>query len=214
MPRYRFHGELNQLLPSGLRHRAFERASSEHVTVKHVIETLGVPHTEVGAILINGRPAGLGQQIGDSDAIEVHPAMFLATAEHPRQPRFLADAHLGGLARRLRLLGFDTVLATDAPDRLLAELAERDSRIVLSRNRELLKHRRVRCGRFVRALATDEQIHEVVSHFRLRSCLRRFTRCLLDLRVEARRNQSFLSTTPGISTVGRGKAPLSASTPS
>src|SRR5690606_40850550 len=93
-------------------------------------------------------------------------------------PRFLADAHLGGLARRLRLLGFDTELARDAPDRSLADLADGDGRIVLSRDRELLKHRRVARGRYVRARTTEEQLREVVAHFGLSERMLPFSRCL------------------------------------
>jgi uncharacterized protein with PIN domain len=178
VPWYRFHGELNDLLPALLRHRAFQRTAAQHATVRHAIEALGVPHTEFGTVLINGHVAEPGRQICDSDLIEAYPAAFIAAAGGSPEPRFLADAHLGGLAKRLRLLGFDTLLASNAPDRALAELADTERRILLSRDRELLKHRRVAQGRYVRALGTDEQMREVVSHFGLRGRLRPFSRCL------------------------------------
>lgn len=177
MPRFRFHDQLDELLPPGLRGRAFEWRCAENATAKHAIEALGVPHTEVGRILVDGRAAALGQRLREADSLDVFPA----TATQPEgdaPPRFLADAHLGGLARRLRLLGFDTELARDAPDRSLADLADGDGRIVLSRDRELLKHRRVARGRYVRARSTDEQLREVLAHFGLRDSARPFTRCL------------------------------------
>jgi len=178
MPRFRFHAELNDLLPPALRGHTFEHACAERATAKHAIEALGVPHTEVGLILVDGQPAEPGQLLREADSLEVFPAAPPPLSAEAPLPRFLADAHLGGLARRLRLLGFDTELARDAPDRGLADLADGDGRIVLSRDRELLKHRRVARGRYVRALDTDGQLREVVAHFGLRERIHPFTRCL------------------------------------
>jgi uncharacterized protein with PIN domain len=178
MPHFRFHDELNDLLRPDLRDRAFEWPCAERATAKHAIEALGVPHTEVGQVLVDGRPAGLGDLLRAPDSLDVFPAPAKRPAAGDPAPRFLADAHLGGLARRLRLLGFDTELARDAPDRSLAQLADGDGRIVLSRDRELLKHRRVSSGRYVRARDTDGQLREVVARFGLRESAHPFTRCL------------------------------------
>jgi uncharacterized protein with PIN domain len=175
MPRYRFYGELNELLPRSLRGRSFEQASAENATIKHAIEALGVPHTEVARVRVNGVWADFSAGLSDSDVVEVYPG---APGSISASPAFLADAHLGGLARRLRLLGFDTVLASNAPDRELAALADDEGRIVLSRDRELLKHRRLSRGRYVRAQRTDEQLSEVLAHFALGDSLRPFSRCL------------------------------------
>jgi uncharacterized protein with PIN domain len=177
MPSYCFYGEVNDLLPRDLRNRWFERACAENASVKHAIETLGVPHTEVGRVERNGRPASLACPLDECDRVEVYATASPPASNGPA-PRFLADAHLGGLARRLRLLGFDTALASDASDAQLAALAGDEGRIVLSRDRELLKHRAVARGRFVRAVRTDEQLREVVSHFGLRTSMCPFSRCL------------------------------------
>lgn len=180
MPCFRFHGELNELLPAALRDRVFDRDCAENASLKHAIEALGVPHTEVGIVLVDGQGASLDSRAGQQDSIDVHPveAAGADRSDAAPLPSFIADAHLGGLARRLRLLGFDTLLADDAPDRLIAELAGSDGRILLSRDRELLKHRQVSRGRYVRAQRTDEQLREVVSHFGLRARMHPFSRCL------------------------------------
>jgi len=180
MPCFRFHGELNDLLPTALRSRAFDRDCAENATVKHAIEALGVPHTEVGIVLVDGHRAGLDSRVGERNSIDVHPMEATGSDRSGAGPlpSFIADAHLGGLARRLRLLGFDTLLADDAPDRLIAERAGSDGRILLSRDRELLKHRGVSRGRYVRAQRTDDQLREVVRHFGLRPRLHPFSRCL------------------------------------
>ncbi|MCM5569272.1 Mut7-C ubiquitin/RNAse domain-containing protein [Burkholderiaceae bacterium FT117] len=196
MTRIRFHGELNDLVPRRARNRPCEFRSAENATLKHAIEAFGVPHTEVGTVLVHGAPAPLDRRVEPGDTIDVHPAPAVEPADGPpesaeaplepagaraqpaERPAFLADAHLGGLARRLRLLGFDTLLADDAPDEMLAERVDGDGRVLLSRDRELLKHRKVLRGRYVRAQRTDEQAKEVIRHFGLAPLARPFSRCL------------------------------------
>ena len=81
------------------------------VTVKHLIESLGVPHTEVDLILVNGEPAGFDYQVNDGDRISVYPvfeALNITSLDHPhpqplRDPRFVLDVHLGRLAAYLRM---------------------------------------------------------------------------------------------------------------
>lgn len=172
--RLRLHGDLPSLLRRDRRDAARAWPLAEGATVKHLLESAGVPHTEVGAVAIGGRPAALDAQPDDGDLVEAWP---LAPAPPPC-PRFLADAHLGALARRLRLLGFDTLLAGDHPDHALAACAAAEDRILLSRDRALLEHRLVRHGRFVRATRTAEQLDEVARHYGLRARMHPFTRCL------------------------------------
>lgn len=170
---FRVHGALNELVTPQRRHRAFDVVCPEHATIKHTAEALGIPHTEIGIVLLDGHRSDLACRVPASGTVELHPAA------PPGAPlRFVADVHLAGLARRLRLLGFDCVLAGDGPDDVIARLAEHEDRIVLTRDRELLKHRRVARGRLVRALRTDAQAREVLDALDLRGQLRPFTRCL------------------------------------
>ena len=111
---FRFHDELNAFLPRAQRDRAFGHACARDATVKHAIEALGVPHTEIGRLCVNDVPAALDRPLDDGDRVEAFPerarpaAVNGATAPPPAQWRFVADAHLGGLAQLLRLAGFDT----------------------------------------------------------------------------------------------------------
>ncbi len=171
---FRFHGELGDLLAPPLRGREFLHAIAENASLKHAIESLGVPHTEVGSVSVDGVEASLEAPALDGTRIDVFPA----ASDRSAPARFLADAHLGALARRLRLLGFDTRLATDGADHELAALAAAEDRIVLSRDRELLKHRLVRRGRYVRSQHPDRQLEEVAARFALRGRERPFSRCL------------------------------------
>jgi len=175
--RIRCHGELVDLLRRELRVQPFEWPVAQGATVKHAVETLDIPHTELGEVRVDGRAADLGTVLAGGESVEV----FAAGAERDAgegETRFLADAHLGALARRLRLLGFDTVVAGDGSDTELAELAQTEHRIVLSRDRELLKHRRVLRGRLIRSTDPDDQVVEVLERFALKDALRPFSRCL------------------------------------
>jgi hypothetical protein len=173
---FRFHGELEDLLPARRRGRPVALDAPDGATLKHAIESLDVPHTEVGAVLVDGREARLSEPLAHAATVDVHPRP--AGAPPGSEPRFVADAHLAGLARGLRLLGFDTLLATDGSDREIARIADLEGRILLSRDRELLKHGRVREGRWVRALRRDEQLREVIRRFALQPLVRPFTRCM------------------------------------
>ena len=180
--RLRLHGGLDSLLPSRRRTALVEQSVAEHATLKHLVESLGIPHTEIGRMMVDGAevpldsPADAFAQAGA--IIEVHPARPEPVPAEADPPRFLADTHLGALARRLRLLGFDTRIAGPGPDAGIAACAEREDRIVLSRDRGLLMHRRIRRGRLIRAGRTDAQLREVVLRFGLRGAMRPFTRCL------------------------------------
>lgn len=171
---FRFYEELNDFLAAPLRKRPFAYGSAENATVKHAIEALGVPHTEVGALTVNGEPATLQRIVRDGDAIEVSPWKL----EMGYVPIFLADAHLGGLARFLRMLGFDTLYDNAFPDEEIRRLASGERRIVLTRDRELLKCRDIARGCYVRALKPEAQLREVAERYDLAASARPFTLCL------------------------------------
>src|SRR5918911_2020313 len=103
MARFQFPAELARFLRSEHRGRRFEYECARAANLKNAIEALGVPHTEVGAVRVNGEPATLQRIVREGDTIEVL-APVAAQADEPLA--FLADAHLGGLARFLRMLGF------------------------------------------------------------------------------------------------------------
>ncbi|MBN3800847.1 twitching motility protein PilT, partial [Burkholderia sp. Ac-20392] len=97
---FRFHDELNAFLPRTQRDRAFGHACARDATLKHAIEALGVPHTEIGRLCVNDAPAALDRPLDDGDRVEAFPERAQpttngATAPPPAQWRFVADAHLG-----------------------------------------------------------------------------------------------------------------------
>lgn len=183
---FRFYAELNDFLPPQRRQREFACRYAQDATVKHMIEALGVPHTEVALILLNGAPAGFGQRLHDGDRVAVYPrfasldpgALPQLGPAPPQPPRFIADAHLGGLARLLRMAGFDTLYDNHCGDGEIEAIAARDGRIVLTRDRELLKRRQVVHGCYLHAQQPPRQLREVAGRFGLAEAARPFTRCL------------------------------------
>src|SRR4051812_25109978 len=132
---FRFHGPLGLFLPKERRNTAFSYDCAHAATLKNAIEALGVPHTEVGRLTVNGAAATLQRAVREDDAVEV----FAQEKQSVDVPSFLADAHLGGLARFLRMLGFDTLYENGISDEAIRRLAREEKRIVLTRDRELLK---------------------------------------------------------------------------
>jgi uncharacterized protein with PIN domain len=182
---FRFYAELNDFLP--VDRRKVEIPYRFHVspTVKDAIEALGVPHVEVDLILVNGVSVGFDHRLGNGDRVSVYPvfesldiAPVVRLREAPlRRSAFVADVHLRRLARFLRLLGFNTLHSNDFDDAELVEISTSEGRILLTRDRQLLKHGRVAHGYWVRSTDPVEQAREVVRRFDLADSVQPFSRC-------------------------------------
>jgi uncharacterized protein with PIN domain len=183
---FRFYEELNDFLAPERRRREFSAPCARAATAKHMIEALGVPHTEVELILVNGESVGFDRLLQDGDRVAVYPRFealditpLLRLRERPlRVTRFVADAHLGGLAHMLRMAGFDTLYRNDYRDREIADIAEREARIILTRDRELLKYRGVTHGCYVHTLKPAQQFRELAERLDLARSFKPFTLCL------------------------------------
>jgi uncharacterized protein with PIN domain len=92
-------------------------------------------------------------------------------------PAFICDVHLGKLARRLRLLGFDTIYRNDLEDEEIIRIARTDDRIILTRDGEILSNKTTRSYR-PDSIFSDEQVREVLSVFNLRGQVKPFSRCI------------------------------------
>ncbi len=182
----RFYEELNDFLPLPRRKQPFELACGPESTVKSIIEDLGVPHTEVDLLLVNGRSVGFSERLHDGDRISVYPRFesfdigpTSMVRPHPlRETRFALDVHLGKLARTLRMLGFDSFYSNSLDDEQLVRLARKEGRIVLSRDRGLLKRRVVTHGYLVRSGMPKTQAAEIIRRFDLARQVSLFSRCM------------------------------------
>lgn len=165
--------------------QSLQRRVEPHATVKDQVEACGVPHTEVAVITVDGAAVGFSARVTPGSTVDVYPwagePEGLARTAAPPQPplRFVADVHLGKLARVLRLLGLDVAYDNTATDAALAAQAALDRRVLLTRDRGLLKRASVIHGCLVRSTDPAAQAVEVVRRFRLCDDLVPFSRCLV-----------------------------------
>ncbi|MDZ7379977.1 MAG: Mut7-C ubiquitin/RNAse domain-containing protein [candidate division KSB1 bacterium] len=176
---FRFYGKLNDLLPEDRRGKAVLVAFNNGQTVKHLIESLGVPHTEVQGLRANGAAIDFTYQVRHGDQIEIYPAVW-NDSDRPVEGewRFVLDNHLGRLAVYLRMLGFDALYRNDYQDEELARLCDQEGRILLTRDKRLLMRNAVKRGYWIRSKVPRHQLEEVVQHFGLTAAVRPFQRCL------------------------------------
>lgn len=168
--------DLTQLLPRARRANAIVYQFSGPQSLKHLLESLGIPHTEVGAVQVNGKTEALQYLVNDGDQVEVSSS---ALAEDlADEPRFVLDGHLGRLVSRLRMLGLDCLYWIDAEDGALLHAAISSNRILLTRDRRLLMRKILALGYLVRHLEPRRQLQEVLDRYRLRKWIRPFQRCI------------------------------------
>lgn len=183
---FRFYAELNDFLLPGLRHVDFPHTFNGDASVKDRIESLGVPHTEVEAILVGDDSVDFDYLVQDGNRIAVYPVFHaiptdgLAPLRAPYvgEAHFVLDTHLGKLANYLRMLGFDTLYRNDYEDEELARIASNEARILLTRDLGVLKRREVTYGYYVRSLDPRRQVAEVLYRFELFEAIDPFHRCL------------------------------------
>ncbi|MDX1601233.1 MAG: Mut7-C RNAse domain-containing protein [Anaerolineales bacterium] len=182
----RVYGDLNDFLPPDRRQRTFSHPHHGRRSVKDLLEAVGLPHPEIGLILVDGEPVDFDHTVEPGQRISVFPPFqSVERVAFPRlrpplqgRPKFVLDVHLGQLARYLRMLGFDVLYSNDEEDRALARRADVEDRILLTRDRNLLKHKRVHFGRYVRSPDPRQQLLDVMRRYDLLSDIDPFTRCL------------------------------------
>ena len=182
--RLNFHSDLDFFLGSKPAGGIVERRLIEKTSIKDIIESCGVPHPEVDTIQADGRIVGFDHTISQDADIEVFPVGNCETVPTEKRLQvsqvlaFVADGHLGKLARNLRLLGFDVRYEQKANDRQLLDVMTREHRALLTRDRRLLMHAIVQHGYCPRSQNADKQTVEVVRRFNLLELIAPFTRCL------------------------------------
>lgn len=172
---FRFHGELNDFLPVPRRNTTFAHSVGATDTIKHVIESLGIPHTEFERVTVNAEPRLSSDRLMNNDHVDVFPfALPIILTAH----RFVVDGHLGRLGAYLRMLGFDTWYDRFADDAQLAGVAQNEQRLLLTRDVGLLKRREVEKGYCVRNHKPHHQLHEISRRFALHDYFKPFERCM------------------------------------
>jgi uncharacterized protein with PIN domain len=183
---FRFYEELNDFIAPALRKRSFAYAFNGTPSVKDAIEAIGVPHTEVDLVLVDGESVDFTRRLFGGERVSVYPVferldispVTRLRARPLRVTRFVLDVHLGKLARYLRMLGFDTRYRNDYDDATIVAIARDESRIILTRDKGLLKHGAVTHGHWMRATESRQQLVEIIRVFDLAGSARPFTRCI------------------------------------
>jgi len=182
---FRFYEELNDFLAPGVRRKSFAVEIDRGRSVKDAIESSGVPHTEVDLVLVDGVSVGFGHVLRGGERVAVYPVferLDIAPLVHLRpaplrETRFILDAHLGKLARHLRLAGFDSLWRNDYGDEEIVSIAIAQKRVILTRDKGILKRSVVQRGHFVRETDPEKQLAGIIQAFQLEDALRPFTRC-------------------------------------
>ena len=183
---FRFYEELNDFLPEEKCKVRFAHNYIGRASVKDVIESLGVPHIEIDMILVNGNSVGFNYLINDGDDISVYPvfeSLDITDLQHLRpkplrNPKFIADVHLGRLARYLRMLGFDVLYKNNYENDELVKISLTEKRAILTKDRGILKRSEVTHGYWVRSSKVKEQVVEIIKRFDLKKIINEFTRCI------------------------------------
>ena len=182
---FRFYEELNEFLPVHQRKKSFEYNFTGTPSVKNSIEAIGVPHTEVDLILVDGVSVDFEILLEGGEQVSVYP-VFESLDISPvvrlrpkplRESRFVVDVNLGKLAQKLRLLGFDTLFRNDLEDDEIVQISVNEKRIILTRDKGVLKHSAATHGYWVRNSDPQKQLREVVERLQLQNSFRPFSRC-------------------------------------
>jgi len=180
---FRFHSSLNVFVDKPQQNSWITYSFKEPPGIKDAIEAMGVPHPEVNAIVVNGLGFDFNYKLQPDDRVEVYPKGSPATINlipnYSLPYKFVLDVHLGKLARLLRLLGFDTLYDPDLTEKQLVTIAVTENRILLSRGINILKHKNIDYGYWLRSQQPEEQLKEVVCNYNLAPEFRLFTRCMV-----------------------------------
>lgn len=150
-------------------------------STKHLVESLGIPHTEIAEIKIDGKKMELGYHPDDGEYIEVIPVSPEQNGGVPQPgepPKFVLDNHLGKLTTYLRILGFDCLYQPELQDPELAQIAVTTNRILLTRDRQLLMRKSVKFGCWIRNKTAVDQVRQVLARYNLYEKISPFKRCL------------------------------------
>ncbi|RMG74096.1 MAG: twitching motility protein PilT [Chloroflexi bacterium] len=180
----KFYGEINFFLPQSHRGHTYQPLLNYKTSIKDFIEALGIPHPEIGELLVNNQAVGFDYQLLEDQAYSI--AVYARTLKDSTQlrpplidkPRFILDTHLGRLANLLRMMGFDTLYRNDYPDDELAYVSHHEQRVLLTRDIGVLKRSLVIYGRFIRETNPHKQIVEVLHAFNLLPHISPFKRCI------------------------------------
>lgn len=183
--KFRFYEELNDFLPERRKRNLFDFGFEGSPAVKDIIESFGVPHTEVDLIIVNGLSVAFDYNLKNGDIISIYPVfenLDISNITHLREkplrnPKFICDVQLGRLSKYLRMLGFDTLYNNKYSVKEVIKISNEEKRTILTRNVFLLKNSLVVRGYWIRSQDPHRQIIQVIHFSDLLSLVKLFYRC-------------------------------------
>ena len=182
-----FHSHLKNLLRRVYQNqRRVEHALSRRASIKDIIEAMGVPHTEIGRIIINAQEVSFRHIPDNNTEVEIYPIcgpddFLTATSLRPEplpELRFALDITVGKLVKLLRMAGIDTFYSNPISELELLKVGVDENRIVLTRNKDLLQRKDLIFGYLVKNYSPEKQFQEIIQFFDLIDTLQPFTRCM------------------------------------
>jgi len=149
-------------------------------SIKDTLEALGIPHTEIERMVVNGRKVNFTHRMKEVDNVLIYPhgtpknqgPFFLKPA------KFACDVHLGKLARHLRLMRLDTIYKINITDQELFNISQKEKRVLLTRDIGILKNNRATRAFFVYNTSPEKQWKEIIKRFKWSTSVKPFSRCL------------------------------------
>jgi len=180
---FRFYEELNEFLPKHRRKTDFQVNFKGRRSIKEMIEALGVPHTEIDLILVNGKSVEFTYRLQDGDRVSIYPVFEFLNIENItslrkiplRKTKFIAETNLWHIVNYMRILGFDVCFDPSLSAWKIIEISKRENRIILTKNRKLLKFKEVTHAIFVRPGTTGEEIKRIIDYLDIKYSIKPFS---------------------------------------
>jgi uncharacterized protein len=183
---FRFYEKLNDFLPGHRKKIDFETGFKGKRSIKDMIEALGVSHTEVDLILINGKSVDFNYIFNTEGRVSVYPvfeSLNIENVTHLRKiplrcTKFMANVNLGDITKYLRLLGLDVYYDPSLSAQEIIKISKNENRIILTKSRKLLKFKEVTYGIFIRPRKIEEQVKGIIDSLDIKNQIKPFSRCL------------------------------------
>lgn len=175
----RFYEELNDFLGPEKHKKEFKVSIQGVSSVKELIESIGVPHTEVDLILVNGSSVSFAYVPQDRDRVSVYPVFEIFDISEVsrlrkkplRRPKFILDADLGELAKYLTIVGLDARYKNDSKPHEIVQQSVAEQRTILTRNPKLFSSKAVVRCYHVKQTGPQQQFNEIMDYFDLKSLI-------------------------------------------
>ncbi|MCX7820547.1 MAG: Mut7-C ubiquitin/RNAse domain-containing protein [Brevinematales bacterium] len=181
----RLYGNLNQLVEQKYQ-TSFVYTFLLDTTLKDVIESIGIPHTEIGLILLDNKSVGWKTKVRDKARVSFFPLFYSFDVSkiskvYVKLPKlkFICDVHLGKLAKYLRIMGFDCLYENNYKDEEIIKIGTSERRIILTMDRGILKNSKVKYGALIRSKNLRDQLRELDERFNIGKNKKLLSRCIL-----------------------------------